>query len=526
MSVHRRAVFRCWPLGMALALGAPAAALAAAVQIGVGGEFRVNSSTVLSQESPDVAIDEAGDFVVVWESQGGAFAGIAAQRFNSAGQRQGGELKINQSTSFGVTRPTVAKLGAGFVVAWESFEQDGSSFGVFARLFDGEGNASSAEFQVNTHTGDSQYLPAIAAGFGDFVVAWESQGQDGDSDGIFARRFTSSGVALAAEFQVNTYTSSHQRRPDIGLWGDHAFVVVWHSYTQDYSGFGSFGRRFDSTGAALAAEFQVNTTTNSHEFYPRVSMGPLGDFVVAWEGFKDGGDRGVFGRRFASTGSALGGELQVNTYTPSSQDLATLAIAGNGSFVISWRSFSQDGSLSGIFAQAFDFAANRTGPEFQINTRTASDQIAPRAAVEPSGDLVVVWQSNGQDGQQYGVFGQRFAAAARLDVDADGEIQALTDGLLALRWIFGFSGVTLVSGAVDLSDCERCEAQEIADYIQSIQGLLDIDGSNALGALTDGLLLLRWLFGFTGATLVTGAVDNVNCSRCTAPEIETHLESL
>jgi hypothetical protein len=358
------------------------------------------------------------------------------------------------------------------------------------------------------------------------VVAWQSYGQDGESHGIFARRFNSSGIALAAEFQVNTYTGSHQRRPSIGLWGANGFVVVWHSYTQDYSGFGVFGRRFDSTGAALAGEFQVNVTTAGNQFYPRAAMGPLGDFVVAWESFQDGDNRGAFLRRFASTGSALGGELQVNTYTTSAQDRVTVAVAGNGSFVVAWRSYGQDGSSSGVFGQGFDFGASPTGPEFQINTQTASSQIDSRAAVEPGGDLVVVWQSNGQDGQQYGVFAQRFAAAARLDVDADGEIEALTDGLLALRWIFGFTGSTLVSGAVDLTDCARCGAQEIADYMQSIQSLLDIDGSNTLDALTDGLLLLRWLFGFTGSTLITGAVDTMNCSRCTAPEIETWLENL
>jgi hypothetical protein len=529
MSEHARAVFRSWPLGVALALGESAEPLAAAVNIRVGSEFRVNTSTALSQQFPDVTINEVGDFVVVWESQGGGVAGIVRQRFDSAGQRQGGELKVNQSTSFSVTRPAIADIGSGFVVAWESNEQDGSSRGVFARLFDGGGSASSAEFQVNTHTSGAQYLAAISTdGFGDFVVAWQSSGQDGDSDGVFARRFTSSGVALAAEFQVNSYTSSHQRLPSVATKGDQGFVVVWHSYNQDHSSFGVFGRSFDSTGAALASEFQVNVTTTGNEFYPRVAIGPLNDFVVVWENFLDGDGRALFLRRFASSGSAVGGEHQVNSYTTNTQDLATLAIAGNGAFVVAWRSFGQDGGSSGIFGQSFDFLANRTGPEFQINTRTESDQFAPRTAVDANGDLVVVWQSRLQDGDQYGVFAQRFTAAAFLDIDADGEIEALSDGLLALRWMFGFTGATLVTGAVDLTDCGRCDAQAIEDYLASIESALDLDDSSnvEVDALTDGLLILRWLFGFTGATLITGAVDVDNCLRCTASEIEAYLQSL
>ena len=91
MSDHARAEVRWWPFGVALVFGNLAAPLEAALQIRVGAEFQVNTSTLSEQEDPDVAVDEVGDFVVVWDSQGGGIAGIAGQRFDSAGQRQGGE---------------------------------------------------------------------------------------------------------------------------------------------------------------------------------------------------------------------------------------------------------------------------------------------------------------------------------------------------------------------------------------------------------------------------------------------------
>jgi DNA-binding beta-propeller fold protein YncE len=54
----------------------------------------------------------------------------------------------------------------------------------------------------------------------------------------------------------------------------------------------------------------------------------------------------------------------------------------------------------------------------------------------------------------------------------------------------------------------------------------DIDGDGAVEALTDGLLLVRFAFGLTGGVLVTGAVDLANCVRCTAPLIEAYLLAL
>jgi DNA-binding beta-propeller fold protein YncE len=51
----------------------------------------------------------------------------------------------------------------------------------------------------------------------------------------------------------------------------------------------------------------------------------------------------------------------------------------------------------------------------------------------------------------------------------------------------------------------------------------DVDGDGAFDPLTDGLLLLRYFFGFRGATLVSGAVDLASCTRCTAVEIEEFI---
>jgi hypothetical protein len=54
---------------------------------------------------------------------------------------------------------------------------------------------------------------------------------------------------------------------------------------------------------------------------------------------------------------------------------------------------------------------------------------------------------------------------------------------------------------------------------------LDIDGNGVLTPLTDGLLYLRWMFGFTGETLISQALG-VGCTRCTAQAIVEYLEAL
>ena len=90
-----------------------------------------------------------------------------------------------------------------------------------------------------------------------------------------------------------------------------------------------------------------------------------------------------------------------------------------------------------------------------------------------------------------------------IDVDGDGAYLPLTDGLLLLRFGFGFSGATLTTSAVG-PNCTRCDAAIDHVAISAQLGLAARhrrpDGQ--LEALTDGLSWSsRWLFGFTGAPL-------------------------
>ena len=110
-----------------------------------------------------------------------------------------------------------------------------------------------------------------------------------------------------------------------------------------------------------------------------------------------------------------------------------------------------------------------------------------------------------------------------LDVDGNGTSDALTDGLLIIRYLFGFRGDPLIVGAV-AGDCTTCTASEIEAYIEvGVASLvLDVDGNGTCDALTDGLLIIRYLFGFRGDPLIVGAVAG-DCTRCTASEIEAYL---
>ena len=190
--------------------------------------------------------------------------------------------------------------------------------------------------------------------------------------------------------------------------------------------------------------------------------------MVAWTlyPYEESDALDVFARRFTSAGTAVAPEFQVNVFTPDKQRRPSIASHGAGGFLVSWESYLQDTSSVGVFARRLSNAGAAIGAEFQVHTYTSGFQNAAAAAAGGEGRLVVVWNSD-HDGSSTGIFAQRLAALAILDLDGSLAVEPLTDGLLLLRYLFGFRGATLVSGAVDLLDCMRCAASTIEAYLAS-----------------------------------------------------------
>ena len=323
-----------------------------------GPEFRVNTYTTGYQADPSVAIDENGNFVVVWASdQDGSESGVFGQRFAVTGVPLGPEFRVNTVTTDNQQQPRVATDANGnFVVVWTSENQDGSGAGVFGRRYSSSGDPVGPEFQVNTYTTGFQYRPAVsaAANPNDFVVVWQDgtvPGGGAPGRGVFGQRFATVGVPLGPEFEVETYTTGFHGAPAIVVQPSGSYVVVWHSDGQDGSGLGIYGQRYGSSGAPFGSEFRVNADTTGDQGYPSIGQDGVGCFFVAWTS-ADGSGNGIFGQAYPF-GQPTEPQYRVNTFTTGSQQRPIAASNGDaGTFVIAWESQDQDGSGYGIFGQA------------------------------------------------------------------------------------------------------------------------------------------------------------------------------
>jgi hypothetical protein len=533
-----------------------------------GLEYRVNSVTTNDQHFPSVARAGDGGYIVVWTSDGLAPSpqGIYARRLDAAGQPLASEFRANAYTGGGQSHPAVAAgADGGFLAVWESFGQiEGGGLRIFGRRFASAGDPIGGDFQVSGSTGFSELRPDVEMdGAGRFVVAWHANyDTDGSGSAVFARRFDSAGAPLQSALRVNRHTVGDQDDASVAAGGDGSFVVVWSSENQDGSFAGVFGQQFDSAGGPAGGEFQINTTTFAFQYQASVAAGPSGAFVVVWTASlqDDGAYNGIFGQVLDANGDPQAAEFQVNAHTIAAQYGPVVALGTDGVMTAVWSSHLQDGSQRGVFARRFDLGlptstptltstpsatntpepptptatptleetstptATATATDLPTETPSASPTSSPSSSPTPSATPTPS-ASPTPTLSSTPTPSATLTATPKPPVDVDGTpgVQPLTDGLMIVRYIFGFRGQALIAGAVP-PNC-NCSAEQIEAAIAAIGDQLDIDGDDEVRALTDGLLLLRYLFGFRAAALVTGVVDP-GCTRCEAPEIEAHIELL
>ncbi len=296
------------------------------------------------------------------------------------------------------------------------------------------------EFPVNTYTtGPQRQATAASRGNGTFVVVWADgyllsrgiEGEDGSTSGIFGQRFSETGQKVGSDFLINTFTTGAQSEPAIAMNVAGNTAVVWKSPQDDPSaafGSGIYGQRLDGTGSKVGGEFLVNTYTTGAQASPAVAMNASGGFVVVWaSNGQDGSGSGIFGQRFDGAGAKAGTEFRVNTYTTGSQLSPSVAMDPAGDFVVVWESY-QDGDGDGIFGQVFDFNGDRRGPEFAVNTYTTSNQSSPSVAMDRAGNFVVAFQSDGPDLDGFGVWARRYNSSAEALGGPEFQVNSYTTG--------------------------------------------------------------------------------------------------
>jgi hypothetical protein len=404
----------------------------------MGAEFQVNTHTTADQKDAAIAMDSAGNFVVVWASylQDGSSNGVFAQRFDPNCDPVGEEFQVNTTAAGNQKEPSVAMNASGsFVVVWQGpgpLEEDEED--IFARRFDPNGLPLGEEFRVNSQTLDRQICPAAAIrDDGAFVVVWESVGFPAEGNRtICAQLYDSSGAKVGAEFVADPEPSVC-RYPDVAMDAEGRFAIVW----LDQGGADSIKvRGYASDGTAESEPFKINDIRFSSVTQPSVAMTVAKRFVVVWDGDPNrAGDDDIHALLSPADEMHIAWQFVVNTAASGAQQNPQVAMNDGQEFVVVWESKADPNvNERDICGRRYDGLGEPIGDEFQLNTYAEGDQRYPAVAIRQDGRFVAVWQSDGQDGSGDGIFAKAGPIVCAADLNDDGLVNLRDFCCFARSW--------------------------------------------------------------------------------------------
>lgn len=125
---------------------------------------------------------------------------------------------------------------------------------------------------------------SVALRDGGYVTVWQANDGSGNGNDAYVQRFADNGTVIGTPIRANSYRVNEQGSPTVAATADGGFVVGWQSAGQDGSGQGVYAQRFDSTGTRVGSEFRMSDSTVGDQSLPSLAPTPDGGFIGTWGG--------------------------------------------------------------------------------------------------------------------------------------------------------------------------------------------------------------------------------------------------
>lgn len=237
----------------------------------------------INETNPAIAMAGDGRFAITWQTETTA---LKVRTFLPDGTPASAEQTVVSTVTPGsVIDPDIAMDGAGnFVVVWGDDSDGNGYFQVRGRGFYADGSQKFATRTINSISDGQQQKPAIAMSpDGRYVVTWKDD-RSGTWD-VEARGYGADDVQTIAQFKANTTLAGTQTNPDIAMDPDGRFVIVWEDDADLDGAHDIHARGFTATGAQAFAAMTVNKTTAQNQISPTVAMDARGYWYAAWQDY-------------------------------------------------------------------------------------------------------------------------------------------------------------------------------------------------------------------------------------------------
>lgn len=343
------------------------------------------------QGSPAIAMRaDSGNFVMAWKSG----TDIYFQRFNSSGLRQGNNQKTNEVARQAWVNPLSISMNnsGNFVIAWTN--HDNGDFDIYFQRYDLSGAMLGNNQRVNNDAeSPRQYNPSVAMDDnGNIAIAWQGEkiGQRYRYD-LYLQRYDTIGGSRGNNQRVNDDAESAWIGfQSIAMAGSGNFAIVWADDRHGNSDI--YFQRYDLLGVRQGNNRPaLDDTASARQRFPAIAMEASGNFVIAWVDGRNDDNYDIYFQRYDSSGGRRGSNQSVNEEAESGGQRPSIAVDGNGNFVIVWGDSRNSSTNTDIYFQRYDSFGDRRGNNQKVNDDSPLGGQAPTIAMDRGGNFVIAW---------------------------------------------------------------------------------------------------------------------------------------
>ncbi|MCR9172524.1 MAG: HYR domain-containing protein, partial [bacterium] len=388
-------------------------------QLTVGNtETLVNTTTASTQQSPAVAMDTSGKYVVVWESelQDGSGLGVYAKIYNADHSVRVSDFLVNTVNTTNDQRNADVAItpdGSAIAIVWQSNHSGSQDWDCMIRFYNIDGVAQTSEMQIESST-TSQMYPEVAASDDMFAVVFMNNISGDKEYAVSGRHYNATGAAIGAAYTIDS-VGQHLSHPTLAMDSSGNVIFGWQHHNVAGDPITEIrARNYDNTGSPTSTVYYLAVETNQNLSAPSLARASTGEFIAVFSYFDQDGDHyGIYGQRFNNTGVAVGGVFKISNSSNGSQDHPQINCTRDGAYYsVTWTDESNDGSLQGVYARVFNYNLTYLNTEQLINTTTDDRQMLSDVALSvDTNEVVYVWQGGlrkgttaGLDTDEYGIY--------------------------------------------------------------------------------------------------------------------------
>lgn len=393
--------------------------------IAIGDRFLVNTTTAHWEHDTRALALPGNRALVLYRTIDGSDYGIYGKILDADGTTIRDEFRLNATTSGDQFQHEAHILQDGSILLVYASSDAGGNHRILAQRLDTDGNFLGSELALGSYRADArQHLPdVIQLNNGDLVFSWQktsnySFGTMSD-DLLYRQHFALSGnsyIPLTGLLETQFYAQVDGMEPELTPLATGGHVLVWRNYGVEPAGgatWGAVARIYDGNGNPIGPYFSL-AQSNQHwsQYTPQIAGTPDGKFIAVWH--SDGGPRMAI---FNGDGTLFKSETAIANQLGGGY-VNDVAVADDGSFVVSWYIYRPFTTYYDVVFQRFDASGNPLGPETYVGEDGFTHQYATAVKINSTGHTLVAWQSTWPSelhGNLYDPQGQLVAANIHLN---------------------------------------------------------------------------------------------------------------